>query len=208
MVRDHDYLGNPIILGFSNFRGVAHQSCNLNVSQQLVLPVYIDNSSYDMKFILPALARLQRGGVVDGAGIDGSFSYNIIPKSSEKLLLLEFKLQTIDNGKMCLNKIRFSDSYSFFPESLIQLIQIQKSKDFNSFPLLKHPFPDEEMYDSLMCKGIYPYEYYSSTLKLSEEKLPPITEFYDSLRDRQCTTADYEFTKMVWAKGGCKNDWD
>ena len=59
-----------------------------------------------------------------------------------------------------------------------------------------------------MCKSIYPYEYYSSASKLSEEKLPPIAEFYDSLRDRQCTTADYEFAKRVWAKGGCKNGWD
>jgi hypothetical protein len=38
--------------------------------------------------------------------------------------------------------------------------------------------------------------------------LQPITEFYDSFRDHQCTTADYEFAKRVWTKGGRKNGWD
>jgi hypothetical protein len=113
-----------------------------------------------------------------------------------------------------VNKIRFLDSFSFFPKSLRQLIEVQKSDDFNSFPLLKQhllkqqDFSDGEMYDLLTCKGIYPYDYYNSTARLSEEQLPSITSFYDSLYERQCTTVDYEFAKRVWAKGGCKNGWD
>ena len=85
----------------SNFWGVPQKSCNSNVNQQYVLPVYMHNSNYDLKFILPALARLQKGVVVNGAWVDGSFSYNFIPKSSKKLLFLEFKWQTIDNGNTC-----------------------------------------------------------------------------------------------------------
>ena len=48
------------------------------------------NFNYDLKSILPELARLQKGEVVDGAGID-CFPYSILPQSSEKLLLLEFE---------------------------------------------------------------------------------------------------------------------
>jgi hypothetical protein len=50
---------------------------------------------------------MQKDEVVDGTWVDGSFSYNFIPKSSEKLLLFEFKWKTIDIGHTCLNKIRF-----------------------------------------------------------------------------------------------------
>jgi hypothetical protein len=150
---------------------------------------------------------LQKGEVVDCGWVEGTFSYNIVLKSSEKLLVLEFKWQTIDNGKEYFNKIRFLDYFSFFPKSLSQLIQVQKSDDFSSFPLLKQHFPDGEMCDLLTFKGMYPYEYYSSASKLSDEKLPPIAESYDSLRDRQCTTANYEFAKRVRAKIRCKNGW-
>ena len=115
-VRDHDHLWQEISSGGSNFRGVAHQSCNLNVSQQFFIPVFIHNSNYDLKFILPALARMHReGGGVDCPWVNSSFIYNIIPKSAEKLLLLELKWQAVDNGRMCWNKIRFLDSFSFFP---------------------------------------------------------------------------------------------
>ena len=47
--------------------------------------------NYDLNFILPVLANLQKSEIVDGAWIDESFSYKILPKSSEKLLLLGFK---------------------------------------------------------------------------------------------------------------------
>ena len=84
-------------------------------------------------------------------------------------------------------------------------IQVQKSNDFNSIPLQKQHFQDNKMYDLLTFKDMYLYEYFNSTSTLCEKKLPSIEEFYVSLHDRQCTTADYKFAKQVWAKGGCKN---
>ena len=81
----------PGLSGESNFRVLARKSFNLNVKQKYYLPVYMRISNHDLKFIIPALEHLQRGEIEDGAWIDGLFSYNIIPKSSNKLLLLEFK---------------------------------------------------------------------------------------------------------------------
>ena len=49
---------------------------------------------------------------------------------------------------------------------------------------------------------------YRSTSRLRKEKLPPIEAFYDSLHDRQCTTANHGFTIKVWVKGGCENEKD
>ena len=114
----------------------------------------------------------------------------------------------MDNGHTCWNKIRFLDSFSFFPKALSQLIQVQKSDNFDSFPLLKQHFPDSEMYDLLTCKGIYAYDYYCSGARLSEVKLPPIEAFYNSLTNSECTAEEYEFAKKVWSKGNCKNGWD
>ena len=73
---------------------------------------------------------------------------------------------------------------------------------------LKRGLPDGEMYYLIMCKGIRSHEYYNPTSMLIEEKLMPIEAFYDSLHDRQCITANDEFAKKVWAKGGCKNEED
>ena len=73
-------------------------------------------------------------------------------------MLLELKWQVVNNGHTCLNKISFLDSFSFFPKALSQLIQVQKSDNFDSFPLLKQHFPDSEMYDLLTCKGVYSYD--------------------------------------------------
>ena len=70
-----------------------------------------------MNFILPALVRLQKGEVVDGAWLDGSLCYNIIPKSSEKLLVLDLLWKTMDNGSTGLNKIHFVDSYGSSPDT-------------------------------------------------------------------------------------------
>jgi hypothetical protein len=61
-VHDLDHLWREISSGGSNFRGVAHQSFNVNVSQQYFIPVFIHNSIYDLKFILLALAHMDKGG--------------------------------------------------------------------------------------------------------------------------------------------------
>ena len=79
---------------------------------------------------------MHKDEAVDGAWVDGSYSSNIISKSSEKFMLLEFKWKTTDNGNTYQNKNPFLDSYIFFSKSLSQLIQVQKSNVFNSFPSL------------------------------------------------------------------------
>jgi hypothetical protein len=56
--RDHDHLWQEYSSRGSNFQGLAHKLCNVNVRQQYFLPVYMHNSKYDLKSILPALARL------------------------------------------------------------------------------------------------------------------------------------------------------
>ena len=144
-VCDQDHLSNPITSGGSNFRDMAHKSGNANVRQQYFLPVYEYNSDYGLKFVLPALACLQKGEVIDSALIDGSFPYNNIPISSEKLLLLEFKWKMIENSNTYLNKIRLLDFLQFLPKSSNHLNQVKKKtillivfpSSNNTFQLMK-----------------------------------------------------------------------
>ena len=82
-----------------------------------------------------------------GVWLDGSIQSNIIPKSSEKLLVLDLLWKIIDNGNTCFNKIRFYIPINFFLKIPSQLIRVQKSDEFNSFPLLEQRFHDDEMYD-------------------------------------------------------------
>ena len=110
--------------------------------------------------------------------------------------------KTVDKGKTCLNKIRFLDSFGFFPKALSQLIQVQKIDNFDSFPLIKQRFSDDEIYYLLTCKGIYAYDYYNSASRLDEVLLPPIEAFYNSLTESECTTSDYGFGQRADVKMG------
>ena len=45
----------------------------------------------------------------------------------------------------------------------------------------------------------FPYTYFDSEEKLKVEKLPDIEEFYDTLRDEECSEEDYEIVKEIWS---------
>jgi len=76
-----------------------------------------------LKFISPALARLQKGEVVDGAWIDGFISHNSNPKLSEKLPVLDFLWKMIDNGNVYLN--------IYFFIFIFQLLMMSVFKQFD-----------------------------------------------------------------------------
>ena len=71
-VNIHNNLTNPILSEGSNFRGLAHNSCNLNVRRQYFLPVYIHNSNYDLTFIYQH-SSFKNGEAIDGSWVDGFF---------------------------------------------------------------------------------------------------------------------------------------
>ena len=70
---NHDHFSDPNLFEGSDFRGFVYKSYNFNVKQQYFAPFCIHNFKFDFKFILLALARLQKDEVEDGASIDGSF---------------------------------------------------------------------------------------------------------------------------------------
>jgi hypothetical protein len=62
----------------------------------------------------------------------------------------------------------------------------------------------DKQYDLLLRKGVYPYEYVNSIEILSEDRLPPKSEFYSKLNDSDISDEDYEHAQTVWKEFGCK----
>ena len=58
--------------------------------------------------------------------------------------------------------------------------------------------------DTILRKGVYPYEYIDSQERFDETQLPPIEKFYSSLTDESITQKDYEHAQTVWKTFKCK----
>ena len=100
-----------------------------------------------------------------------------------------------------LGQLRFIDSFNFMASSLDKLV---KACPKTSFDLLRSKFGNEHI-DSLLQKGIYPYEYMDSFYKFKETCLPPIEEFYSSLKQSGITQEEYERAQRVWETFDLKN---
>ena len=165
-VRDHCHFTGQ-------YRGAAHNSCNLQCRKPLILPVVFHNlQGYDAHLFIKQLS-----------GIQGEL--NCIPSTEEKYISFSKKIK-VDEYKskrtgetVSLNfEIRFIDSFKFLQTSLANLVGNLQPDDFHN---TKEIFRDNV--ELLTQKGVYPYDYVSSIEKLSETQLPPKDQFYSKLND-------------------------
>ena len=66
-------------------------------------------------------------------------------------------------------KLRFLDSYKFFLQSLDKVAESMKDKDFI---LTQSEFSDEEKFQLMRQKGVYPFEYIDNFNKFNKTQLP------------------------------------
>ena len=165
-VRDHCHFTGQ-------YRGAAHNSCNLQCRKPLILPVIFHNlQGYDAHLFIKQLS-----------GLKGEL--NCIPSTEEKYISFSKKIKVDEykskrTGEMVsLNfEIRFIDSFKFLQTSLANLVgNLQPDNFHNTKEIFK------ENVDLLTRKGVYPYDYVSSIEKLSETQLPPKEQFYSKLND-------------------------
>ena len=185
-VRDHCHFTGQ-------YRGAAHNKCNLMCKKPKVLPVIFHNlQGYDAHLFIKQLARLE--GKLD-----------CIPSTEEKYISFS---KTIKVGEykdysesvFDINfEIRFLDSFKFLQTSLANLVSNLSPDDFHN---TKHFFKNNTQL--LTRKGVYPYDYVSSLEKLSETQLPPKEEFYSHLNDEDISDEDYQHAINVWNTLGCK----
>ena len=173
-VRDHCHI-------MGDFRGAAHNSCNLNyriMPKTWKLPVVFHNlRGYDGHLIVKALQK--RHGKV-----------RVIPTNMEKYLSIR------------VGRLQFIDSMQFTGgKSLDSLVKtLTNDKDFR---YTKEAFPDEEKFELVKKKGIFPYDFFDSPDKLNYT-FPKREQFFNTLGDKECSIEDYLRAKLVWNKFECK----
>ena len=130
-VRDHCHLTGE-------YRGPAHNSCNLNVTQKqsnFEPFAFHTFSNYHCHMFFKRLVDLKNDKV----------KFNIIPKINEEYISVTYGC------------IRFFDSYRFLSESLDKSV---KKLDEDDFKNLKKEVPDKWQY--LNKKLAYPHQYFNS----------------------------------------------
>ena len=185
-VRDHCHFTGK-------YRGAAHNKCNLMCKKPRLLPVIFHNlQGYDAHLFIKQLAK-----------IDGKLE--CIPSTEEKYISFSKTIKVGDykhiNGDVLpINfEIRFLDSFKFLQTSLANLISNLSQDDFH---ITKNVFKKNT--SLLTRKGVYPYAYVSSLVKLSETSLPSKEEFYSKLNDEDISDEDYQHAIKVWNTFGCK----
>ena len=154
-----------------------------------------------------------------------SFSKKIVVDKIPKKIASENQQWHIDNNtilgktlagvynnkqdKEILFEIRFIDTFAFMASSLDELASNLrkgcKSIDDMRKVFLntsKH-FKNDEEFELMTKKGIYPYDYITSYDKLNERRLPYRKDFYSKLNNKECSEEDYNNAINVWCKFGC-----
>ena len=190
-VRDHCHFTGE-------YRGAAHNECNLNCKKPLFIPVIFHNiQGYDAHLFIKQLAKV-------------SGDLTTIPSTEEKYITFS-KYITVDQyysknkGKLLPKKfeIRFIDSFKFLLTSLSKLVEnLVKNHNPSDFKNLKKAIKDNT--SLLTRKGVYPYDYVTSINKLKETKLPSKEDFYSKLNDEEISDEDYQHAIKVWNTFNCQ----
>nr|CAH7726789.1 unnamed protein product [Callosobruchus chinensis] len=178
-VMDHDHFTGK-------FRGAAHNGCNLNYYRKShAIPVVFHNmTGYDCHFILLSVCKNFGGNI------------NLLPLNKEKYI--SFKKYVSGTN---IN-FRFIDSFRFMSSSLSKL---SSYLDNNQKLVTRKYFSDDSKFELVTRKGVFPYEYLDCWEKLSEESLPPQSNFFSKIHNETITDADYSHACHVWQSFQIKN---
>ena len=179
-VRDHCHITG-------NYRGSAHQECNLKLRvdpDKIKIPVIFHNlRGYDSHFIMQEIGAIVKTHTYKNKkGEEKQMNINAIPNTLEKYMAF-----------MLGNHLTFIDSMQFMSSSLDKLVSNLPTEAFN---YINKEFKNEK-FDLMRKKGIYPYDYMDSFDKFNEQ-LPSKEDFYSILNDEHITYEAYQHAKKVW----------
>ena len=188
-VRDHCHFTGQ-------YRGAAHNSCNLQCRKPMILPVIFHNlQGYDAHLFIKQLSKIPGELYCIPSTEEKYISF------SKKIKVGEYQSRRTGETVSLYFEIRFIDSFNFLQTSLANLVGNLQRDDFIN---TKEVFKDPNLLDLLTRKGVYLYDYVSSIEKLFEKQLPPEEDFYSKLNDEDITDADYQHAINVWNKFNCK----
>jgi hypothetical protein len=84
---------------------------------------------------------------------------------------------------------------------LSKLVKNLKAKSNDGFRIVEKVFGATKA-NLLTRKGVYPYDYMSSWDKFEEPSLPTRKKFYNSLKKRHISRADYKYAQLVFKEFG------
>ena len=177
-VRDHCHFT-------ANYRGSAHQDCNINYRITDKIPVIFHNlRGYDSHFIMQQIGKIaKKHSYKNKKGELKEMNINVIPNNMEKYMAF-----------MLGNDLVFLDSFQFMSSSLDKLAS---NLPHGAFKHTSQMFGSGPKFYLMTKKGVYPYDYMDSFDKFNE-KLPPKEEFYSILNDEHITDGKYEHAQKVW----------
>ena len=183
-VRDHCHVTGQ-------YRGSAHQDCNLNFQITDKIPVIFHNlRGYDSHFIMQEIGEIvEKHKYTNKKGEKCQMNINAIPNNMEKYMAF-----------MLGNHLTFIDSFQFMSSSLEKLVS---NLPRESLKYTSQIFKNEKL-DLMSKKGVYPYDFMDSFEKFNE-KLPSKEEFYSILNDEDITDDQYKHAQNVWNTFNLKN---
>ena len=183
-VRDHCHITGQ-------YRGSAHQDCNLNFQITGKIPAIFHNlRGYDSHFIMQEIGEIvKKHTYTNKKGEKCQMNINAIPNNMEKYMAF-----------MLGNHLTFIDSFQFMSSSLDKLVSNLPKE---SLIYTSQKFKDKKL-DLMSKKGVYPYDFMDSFEKFNE-KLPSKEEFYSILNDEDITDDQYKHAQNVWNTFNLKN---
>ena len=169
-----------------NYRGAAHNACNINYFNNRYLPVVFHNlRGYDSHSIFKKAFEI----IKDGENV------NAIPNSGEKFMTFS------------IGNLKFIDSFQFMAfslETLVKSMTALTGDPYAKFTFMKKHFDDKQM-ALIARKGFYPYEFIDDHTKLNYPGLPPKDKFYSKVRLDGISNEDYKHAQNVYKTFGCKD---
>ena len=180
-VRDHCHITGE-------FRGSAHQDCNLKLRIKpatIKIPVLFHNlRGYDSHFIMQQIGEIaKKHAYKNKRGEECHMNINCIPNNMEKYMAF-----------MLGNHLVFLDSFQFMSSSLDNLV---KNLPDEAFKYTKHEFKKEQ-FNLMKQKGIYPYDHMDCFDRFNESQLPKKQDFYSILNNEHISDEQYKHAQNVW----------
>ncbi|XP_074026183.1 uncharacterized protein [Leptinotarsa decemlineata] len=189
-VRDHCHLTGK------KRNGATHSICNLNFKLPEFIPIIFHNlSGYDCHLFIKELCT-------DKNKVD------VIAQTKEKYvsftkhLFMENTLYRNGQIKKKYLKLRFVDSFKFLAASLQEL---GDNLDEKHFVETKKYFPENDKFQLMRQKGVFPYNFIDCLDKLNYSSIPSKLDFYDKLNEKHISDEDYDRVKQVWGMFNCRD---
>lgn len=171
------------------YRGAAHNLCNLKYNNVREIPIFFHNLNYDSHLFIRELASTY----------NSRYNLEIVPLTSEKYIAITKKIPlerpaNYTSKEDPFLKLVFKDSFRFLSKSLASLAQsLDKSKDFK---ILDKEFG--VVSDRFKRKGVFPYHMIKSQ---NDYNLPfPSRDNYLQVSDD-----DYNYAMAIYKDFNCQN---